>query len=601
MAADKHTFLKNGSDLFLRGALEIGDRVEAVRKSRALAQIIFGRLVPLASGASIKIDQSDLPDETEQEFGAFRGFSCTIRHMTNRVFKSGESREQSCFLPPRIEDYVGADNPVRAIDSFVDALDLAELGFRHAKRGVGAGQPPYDPSDLLKLYLYGYINRIRSSRRLEQEAGRNLELIWLLKNLKPGYRTIANFRKENWVALKAANRRFVLLLRELGLIGGTLVAIDGALFHGNASKGSIFTQKKLAKQIAYLDQEIDAYGRSLEANDAEEASQRNDGPGDGSKGDGGDVGAKMKELMARRERAQADLKELETSDKGQLSKTDPDARLLSKGDQTIAGYNVQSVVDDKHMLIAESEVFNRSDAGHLHVMAKAAKETLEVEDLTVVADVGYYNSEDLKACEDDGIKAYVPLHEGNRKLEKQGRFSRKDFSYDASADAYRCPAGQMLHRTKKPWTNTSGRVEFRYLGSKAACDACPLRTSCLPADARTRSLTRWEHDDVLDRHRARMANKEANKLMVRRFAMVEHPFGTLKCRAGYQHFLVRGFDKVRGEWSLMALAYNFTRVLNILGFAPFVAHLTEWMRRSGRSSLAVLAASRLIPLMLRRF
>ena len=179
--------------------------------------------------------------------------------MTNRTFKSGESREQPSLFPPRIEDYVGPDNPVRAIDSFVCALDLAKLGFRHADRRVGVGQPPYDPSDLLKLYLYGYINQIRSSRRLEREACRNLELIWLLKNLKPGYRTIANFRKENWAALKAANRSFVLLLRELGLVGGTLVAVDGALFHGNASKDSIFTRRKLAKQIAELDHLADLF------------------------------------------------------------------------------------------------------------------------------------------------------------------------------------------------------------------------------------------------------------------------------------------------------------------------------------------------------
>jgi transposase len=231
--------------------------------------------------------------------------------MMNRTFKSGDSREQPSLLPPRIEDYVGPDNPVRAIDSFVNALDLAKLEFQHAERGVGAGQPPYDPTDLLKLYLYGYINRIRSSRRLEREACRNLELIWLLRNLKPGYRTIANFRKENWAALKAANRSFVLLLRELDLIGGTLVAVDGALFHGNASKGSIFTRRKLAKQIAELDKEIDAYGKSLDANDTEEARQQSGDPEGGSKGDGGDVGEKMKELMARRERAQADLKERE--------------------------------------------------------------------------------------------------------------------------------------------------------------------------------------------------------------------------------------------------------------------------------------------------
>jgi len=512
--------------------------------------------------------------------------------MTNRTFKGGESREQGCLLPPRIEDYVERANPVRAIDSFVGALDLAGLGFRHARRGVGAGQPPYDPSDLLKLYLYGYINRIRSSRRLEQEAGRNLELIWLLKNLKPGYRTIANFRKENWAALKAANRSFVLLMRELDLIGGSRIAVDGALFHGNASKGSIFTQSKLKRQIAHLDKEIEAYRQSLDTNDAEETKQRTGGPGDSSTGCGSDVGEKMRELMARRERAQADLRELETSDKGQLSKTDPDARLMSKGDQTIAGYNVQSVVDDKHMLIVASEVVNRSDAGHLHTMAKAAKEVLEVESLQVLADAGYYNSDDLKACEDDGITPYVPLHEGNHKLEKQGRFSRKDFRYDASADAYRCPTGELLTRTKKSWNNASGRVETRYLSSKMNCDACPSRARCLAPKAETRVVFRWVHEDVLDRHRARMRSEEADELMIRRFAMVEHPFGTLKCRAGYQHFLVRGFNKVRGEWSLMALCYNFTRVLNILGFDRFLAYLAKKANAARKGSLVALGLDR---------
>jgi transposase len=518
------------------------------------------------------------------------------------MFKSGESREQASLLPPRIEDYVGPDNAVRAIDGFVGALDLAKLGFKHADHGAGAGQPPYDPSDLLKLYLYGYINRIRSSRRLEREAVRNLELIWLLKTLQPGYRTIAKFRKENWAALKAANRSFVLLLRELDLIGGSLVALDGALFHGNASKGSIFTKGKLAKQIAELDQEIEAYGKSLDANDTEEARQQSLDLQDGSKGDGIDVGEKMKELMARRERAQADLKELETGDKGQVSTTDSDARLLSKGDQTIAGYNVQSVVDDKHMLIVESEVVNRSDAGHLHAMAKAAKETLGVETLQVLADTGYYNSEDLKACEDDGIEAYVPLHHGNGKIEKQGRFSRTDFGYDAGADVYRCPAGELLRPTKKPWTNTSGRVEIRYLSSKTTCDACPLRARCLTPDAKTRSVSRWEHEDVLDRHRARMASEGTSQLMRRRSAIVEHPFGTLKCRAGYQHFLVRGFDKVRGEWSLMALCYNFTRVLNILGFERFMAFLAEKARAAHNGLLtALVPALRPIQLVMRRF
>jgi transposase len=492
--------------------------------------------------------------------------------MPKLPFKSGDSREQASLLPPRIEDYVTLNNPVRAIDSFVGALDLAQLGFRHAERGMIAGQPPYDPSDLLKLYLYGYINRIRSSRHLEREAGRNLELIWLLKNLRPGYRTIANFRKENWAALKAANRSFVLLLRELDLIGGNLVAVDGALFHGNASKDSIFTRGKLTKQIAKLDQEIEAYAKSLDINDAADAKQRDkNGPKDG----GGDVGDRMKELMFRRERAQSDLKELETGDKGQISKTDRDARLMSKGDQTIAGYNAQSVVDDKNKLIVAGEVINRSDAGHLHEMAKVAKEILDVETLEILADAGYYSSEDLKRCEDDGITAYVPPHEGNRKLDNQGLFARKDFIYDAVTNTYRCPAGQSLHPTKKPWKNTSGRIEIRYLNSKANCGGCPLKSSCLSKKAKYRSISRWEHEEVLDRHRQRMASAGASELMRRRSAIVEHPFGTLKCRAGYQHFLVRGFNKVRGEWSLMMLCYNLTRAIKILGLDRFRAYLAD--------------------------
>jgi transposase len=224
--------------------------------------------------------------------------------MTNRTFKTGASREQASLLPPRIEDYVGPDNAVRAIESYVCALDLAKLGFRHADRGAEEmGQPPYDPADLLKLYLYGYINQLRSSRRLEREACRNLELIWLLKNLKPGYRTIANFRKENWAALKATNRSFVLLVRELGLVGGSVVAIDGSFFHGDASKASILTRKRLAEQIAKLDQEIEAYGKFLEDNDAAEAKdQTNHRPNDPGTDGGADGGGGGGEGGGRRGR-----------------------------------------------------------------------------------------------------------------------------------------------------------------------------------------------------------------------------------------------------------------------------------------------------------
>jgi transposase len=495
--------------------------------------------------------------------------------MTNRTFKTGESRDQGSLLPPRVEDYVGPDNPVRAIESFVCALDLAKLGFRHADRGVEAmGQPPYDPADLLKLYLYGYINQVRSSRRLEREACRNLELIWLLKNLRPGYRTIANFRKDNWKALKATNRSFVLVARELGLVGGAIVGIDGSFFHGDASKASIFTRRRLAQQIAKLDQEIEAYGKSLEANDAAENDRPND-PADGPGQDGGgDIGAKVTALMARRSRARADLARLSESGETQLSKTDPDARLLVKNGQGTAGYNVQTAVDDKHKLIVASAVVNdSSDVGQLHAMAHAAKQALNVETLQALADEGYYSSLELKACEDDGITAYVPVPEGNKVLEKKGRFGLKDFSYDTTADAYRCPAGRLLHPMPGRFQNTSGRTEIRYASSTTTCRKCRLRARCLSPNASRRTIGRWEHEDVLDRHRARMQG--ADDLMRRRSGIVEHPFGTLKCRAGYRHFLVRGFNKVRGEWSLMALCYNFTRVFNILGLNGFVTAVAK--------------------------
>src|SRR5690242_19840182 len=352
--------------------------------------------------------------------------------MTNRTFKTGVSREQASLLPARVEDYVGSDNPVRAIESYVEALDLAQLGFCHAQRGADeVGQPPYDPADLLKLYLYGYINQIRSSRRLEREACRNLELIWLLKSLQPGYRTIANFGKENWAALKAANRAFVLLARELGLVEGSLVAIDGAFFHGDASKASISTRKKLIEHLAALDRDIEAYGATLEANDAAEAKSPSGNDGDSGRS-GGDLAQKVARLMARRDQAQADLDRLEASGETQLSRTDGDARLLSKSGQTVAGYNVQIAVEAKHKLIVASEVVNDgNDTNQLHAMATAAKELLGVETLQATADIGYYNGSALQACEADGIVAYVPEAEKNNRLAKQGRFTLNEFTYVA--------------------------------------------------------------------------------------------------------------------------------------------------------------------------
>jgi transposase len=494
--------------------------------------------------------------------------------MTNHTFKTGISREQPSFLPPRVEDYVDHSNPVRAIDAFVDALDLKRLGFRRPGSGGAAGQPPYDPADLLKLYLYGYIHRIRSSRCLEREARRNLELIWLLKRLEPGYRTIANFRKENWAALKAANREFVLMARELGLIGGEVVAIDGAFFDGNASKASITTRKRVAERLSALERDIEAYRATLSKNDAAEDAQP---PVAGSGTN--DASRKMAELMAKRAQVQADLVRLEASGETQLSRTDEDARLLSKNGQVVAGYNVQIAVDEKHKLIVASEVVNDgNDTGQLHKMAKAAKDELEAKTLTALADTGYYNCSGLKACEDDGIVAYVPQAKRTSRLEAQGRFSHEEFVYEAENNVYRCPAGQVLKPSEGRKIN-GGRVEIRYTSRKSDCDACSLRARCLSAKTPTRTIQRWEHEAVLERHRQRMKDAEAQ--MRRRAEIAEHPFGTLKCRAGYRHFLVRGFNKVRGEWSLMALCYNFSRVLNVLGLGALVAYLAK---RAGKLS-----------------
>lgn len=492
--------------------------------------------------------------------------------MTNRTYKTGAAREQLSLLPARIEDYVEADNPVRAIEAYVGALDLEKLGFRHAEPGRGAGQPSYDPADLLKAYLFGYTNRVRSSRGLEHAARINLELIWLLKGLTPGYRTIAKFRQDNWAALKAANRNFVVLARELGLFGGVLVAVDGAFFHGDASKASIKTRKRMAEELATIERDIEAYGDVLGANDAAEEAHSPAGEGGGTGHDG--VAQKLAALMAERAQAEAALQRLDESGQTQVSRTDPDARLLSKRDHRVAGYNVQIAVDDKHKLIVASAVVNDgNDTGQLYQMAKAAKEALEASRLTVVADVGYHNGDTLKDCEEDGIVAYVPQADRTGRLAAQGRFCHEDFVYDAGEDAYRCPAGALLRPMNGLKTTPGGKRNRLYVTRKSACDPCPLRGRCLTEKVSRRTVYRWEHEDVIERHRERM--KDAGALMRRRAELAEHPFGTLKCRAGYRHFLLRGFNKVRGEWSLMALCYNFTRVLNILGFDRFMAYLAE--------------------------
>jgi transposase len=496
-------------------------------------------------------------------------------------YKTRACRQQSLLMPARIDDYVGADNAARAIEAYVEVLDLAKLGFRHAARVVGAGQPPYDPADLLKLYLYGYLNQIRSSRRLEREAGRNIELMWLLGELVPGYRTIAKFRAENAAPLRQVNRDFVLMLRKLGLVGGALVAIDGAFFDGNASKASIITRERLegrlakldgaiaemASEIAAAESEAVAYVAALDANDAAETQAA-----EAAAKPRAEAASKHAALVVKREAVAADVARLEASGETQLSRTDPDARLLTKSGQSVSGYNIQIAVDAAHKLIVAAEAVNDgNDTGQLHAMAQAARAAMGVEKLQAVADVGYYNGETLKACEDGGIEAFVPEPQRGKRLEKAGRFGLDAFGYDAGADAYRCPAGQLLAAMRGGRKDVTGKLRIKYASRRLVCSGCAVRTQCLSPQGKRRVIERWEHEAVIERHRARMATGE--DMMRRRKALAEHPFGTLKCRAGYRHFLVRGLAKVRGELGLMVLCYNFTRVLNIIGLKKLVAWL----------------------------
>ena len=488
-----------------------------------------------------------------------------ILPMMKRRYKTGTARDQISLLPPRIEDYVSENAPVRAIDAYVDMLDMEKLGFCYADGGHarGNGQPPYDPRDHLKLYLYGYLNKVRSSRCLECETHRNVEVMWLLGGLTPNYKTIANFRKDNAKALKGVNKDFIALCKEFNLFGGTKVGIDGSFFHGNASKASIHTKEKLDKQLSELEAKIEAYQKQLDDNDASEAK------GDDELGpEVPELAEKLEKLKELQSEKKALKDKLEASSETQVSTTDEDARLLNKGNGTVAGYNVQIAVDDKHKLIVASDVTNDGNDKHqLHRMAAMAKEELDAEELEALADAGFHEAENLASCEQNKITTYVPEPNTSAKTEKQGRFTRDAFQYDPDRNVYVCPNAQDLAQRGQP-TEHKGRMRTRYASSTGQCKTCPLREQCLSENTDVRQIYRSEHEEVVERQRARMKEAGGQK-MRERSGLAEHPFGTLKHRAGWNHFLVRGLEKVGGEWALMATCYNFGRVLNIIGIDAF--------------------------------
>lgn len=478
--------------------------------------------------------------------------------MIVRRYQKSSDRQEERLLPPRIEDYVTENNPVRLIDAYVDTLDLEELGFKHTQAIVTRGQPPYNPAAFLKLYLYGYINGIRSSRKLEAETRRNIEVIWLLEEIKPSHKTIANFRKDNSSALKAVNRDFIIMSKELNLLGGEEVAVDGSFFKGDSSKQSIYTEANLDKQLEILEKKINAYQKALDEQDATD-----DKAGKGSLIEDEKNKEKIEFLKEKQAEKKALQEQLKQSEDPQISTTDEDARLMSKRGQSTAGYNVQIAVDNKHkMIVAEETTQARSDKNQLAPMLEKAQEILQSNHFKGYGDSGYHNGIQLKACEDMGIEVYVAIPNQSSTAEKQGRFSHKDFDYDKENNHYTCPQGNTLTAGKKPRVK-DGKNMIVYRSKTSDCNDCPLRSQCLSEKSTVRKIERWEHQAVVERHQKRMKNSKGS--MRKRGAMVEHPFGTLKHRAGMNHFLMRGLEKCSGEFSLMVLGYNFTRAINILG------------------------------------
>lgn len=478
--------------------------------------------------------------------------------MTSRRYQPVLNRQQELLLPPCVDEYVSQNNPVRAIDAYVNTLDLQALAFTNSQSVISAGQPAYDPAALLKLYLYGYLQGIRSSRKLEREASRNLEVMWLIEGLRPTYKTIADFRKGNGEALKAANRDFLLLCKELALFGGEQVAVDGSFFKADASKTGIYTEDKLNKQLEALDTKIADYQQALAEQDAAD-----DRAGQGSLVEDGQLQQKLERLRDKQAEKKALLQQLKDSADKQVSTVDQDARLLTKRGQTVAGYNVQIVVDDQHKLIVAEEVTqDGNDAHQLAPMLTKAQDILQSENLTGLADSGYYEGNQLKTCEDQHITVYVAIPDKSKAIAAKGRLTREQFSYDPEQNCYRCPQGKPLTAGGKPHRKNGKRLT-RYRSKASDCAQCPLREQCLSEKATLKQIQRWEHEAVIERHRERLKQKPG--IMKKRGALAEHPFGVLKHRAGMNHFLMRGLAKCRGEFSLMVLGYNFTRLLNILG------------------------------------
>ena len=465
-------------------------------------------------------------------------------------FVEGEERSQDVLFPERLEDWIAEDNPVRVVDVFVDEVDLKALGFERAT-AARTGRPGYHPATLLKIYVYGYLNRIASSRRLEREAQRNVELMWLTRRLAPDFKTIADFRRDNGPAIRKVCAQFVVLCQRLNLFSEAIVAIDGSKFKAVNNRDKNFTKHKLQARMAQLEESVARYLDELDRADRQ--------PGqvprvrvDNLKG----KIAKIREQMRALGRIEEELKQAPDE---QISQTDPDARsMATSGRGTgIVGYSVQTAVDTKNHMVVAHDVLNVGhDRTALAEMARRARQAMGKDHLLVLADRGYFSGEQIVACEQDGNSPVVPkpLTSGAK---FEGRFDKRDFIYDAKRNAYRCPAGKWaIYRYTR---NEDGLTVHRYWPSD--CPKCPIRNRCTPSSYRR--VTRWEHEDVLDRMQDRLNYLPIASQWRRETA--EHVFGTLKSWMGPAHFLTKRLRNVRTEISLQVLAYNMKRAMQILG------------------------------------
>jgi transposase len=471
-------------------------------------------------------------------------------------FIEGECRDQTVLFPERLDDWISEHNPVRAVDAFVEEVNLRALGFETAVPAA-TGRPAYHPATLLKIYIYGYLNRIQSSRRLERESQRNLELIWLTGRLAPDFKTIADFRRDNGPAIRKVSAQFVDLCREIGLFSESQVVIDGSKFKAVNNRDKNFTPHKLKARQQQLEQSVARYLVELDRADRDPSLVPEERV------------EHLKEKMATVRKQMRKLKrvgeELARAPDQQVSLTDPDARsMATSGRGTgIVGYNVQTAVDSENHLIVAHDVVNQGhDREQLAPMAELAKEATGQKELEVLADRGYFDGEQILKCEQADITPLVPKPLTSNAL-AEGRFDKRDFVYNKKRDEYRCPAGQ-----RAIWRFTAvegGLTIHRYWSS--ACPRCPIKSACTPSDYRR--ISRWEHEDVLERMQARLDRMpQAGRL---RRQTVEHTFGTLKAWMGATHFLTRTLPKVRTELSLHVLAYNMKRTIQMFGVQPLIS------------------------------